>query len=162
MIDRQPISDQVEGFVTAIGGRALLSAVALDEGELTARGALTLRYGITFLGKPHLSIVPSLVVADYGELLKGEEAWDFLMTSAHLYPRADVCGFRSDGADEMTAVKQLDFDAPYDVFVYRDSQGHQPLAKLAGLIAAEGASYPERLLRHLPRYESLNAWRRIA
>ena len=148
--------------MTAIGGRALLSPAELDEGDLAARGALTLRYGITYLGKRHLSIVPNLVVADYGELLNGEEAWDFLMTSAHLYPRADVCGFRSDGADEMTAVKQLDIDAPYHVFVYLDSQAHQPLARLAGLIAAEGASYPERLLRHLPRYESVRAWRQGA
>jgi len=159
MPQRQPISEQVAGVVTDVGGRALLSASALDEGDIIAGGELTLRYGITYLGKPHLSIVPDLVVADYGELLKGEAAWEFLMQSAHLYPRADVCGFRNDGADEMSALKLLDFDYPYDVFVYREIQSHQPLAKLAGLIAAEGESFPERLLRHLPRFDSLSAWR---
>ena len=162
MIERQPISDQVEGFVSNIGGRALLSASQLDEGESLARGELTIRYGITYVGKPHLSIVPDLVVADYGELLIGEEAWQFLMRSAHLYPRADVCGFRSDGADDMTAVKLLDFEYPYDVFVYRATQYDQPLAKLDGLIAADGAAYPVRLLRHLPRFKSLSAWRENA
>ena len=159
-IQRQPISDQAAGIVTEVEGHALLSAAELTVGEVIARGELILRYGITYLGKPHLSIVPHLVVADYGELLNGEEAWAFLMTSAHLYPRADVCGFLNDGGDEMVALKQLDFDYPFDVFVYQHSHDDLPLAKLSALVAADPASFPDRLLNHLPRFDSLNAWRR--
>lgn len=159
-VQRQPIAERVFGVVTELDGQALLSPAELPEGNMIARGELTLRYGITFLGKPHLSIVPNLVVADYGELLNGEEAWDFLMTSAHLYPRADVCGFLNDGSDEMVAMKHLDFDYPFDVFVYRDIQDDRPLAALSALIAGGPPSYPERLLGRLPRFVSLSAWRK--
>ena len=154
-----PISERVAGSVSEVDGHALLSPAGLPGGDVIARGDLILRYGITFLGKPHLSIVPHLVVADYGELLNGEEAWAFLMTSAHLYPRADVCGFLNDGADDMVALKQLDFDYPFDVFVYQQMQDNRPLARLSALVADDPSPYPERLLRRLPRFESLNAWR---
>ena len=79
-VQHLPISERVAGVVTELDGQALLSPAELPEGKLIARGELAVRYGITFLGKPHLSIVPHLVVADYGELLNGEEAWAFLMT----------------------------------------------------------------------------------
>ena len=159
-VQRQPISDQASGMVVEVDGHALLSAAELTVGEVIARGELILRYGITYLGKPHLSIVPNLVVADYGELLNGEEAWAFLMTSAHLYPRADVCGLLNDGSDEMVALKQLDFDYPFDVFAYQHSHDDLPLAKLSALIADDPVSYPQRLLKHLPRFENLSVWRR--
>jgi hypothetical protein len=158
-VQPQPIAEQVVGVVTEVDEYALLSPADLAEGRAIARGELTLRYGITYLGKPHLSIVPQLVVADYGELLNGEAAWEFLMTSAHLYPRADICGLRNDGAEDMPPLKELDFDHPYAVFVYRQLQDYHPLAKLAALIDAGARSFPKRLLGHLPRYESLSAWR---
>lgn len=157
---RLPIAERVSGVVTVLDGLALLSPAELPAGELFAGGELVIRYGITFLGKPHLSIVPNLIVADYGELLNGEAAWDFLMTSGHLYPRADVCGFLNDGSDEMVALKQLDLDYPFDVFVYQELRDARPLAALSALIADAPPSYPERLLRRLPRYDSLSAWRR--
>lgn len=160
VIERLPISERIAGVVTQVDGQALLSPAELTEGAALVRGELTIRYGITYLGKPHLSIVPDLVVADYGELLKGEAAWDFLMTSAHLYPRADVCGFRGDGVEDMAALKQLDFDYPYDVLVYRQPQDNQPLAKLSALIDADPGPYPARLLGRLPRFDSVSAWRR--
>ena len=84
------------------------------------------------------------------------------MESAHLYPRADVCGFRNDGVDDMVAVKQLDFDYPFDVFVYRQPEDEQPFAALSALIDADSAAYPERLLRHLLRFDSVTAWRQNA
>ena len=136
MFSVSPSAERVSGVVTELDGQALLSPAEMPAGNVIARGQLILRYGITFLGKPHLSIVPNLVVADYGELLNGEEAWEFLMTSAHLYPRADVCGFLNDGSDDMVALKQLDFDYPFDVFVYRGiSRMIFPLAALSALIA---------------------------
>lgn len=161
-MQRQPIADQLTGVVTEVDGQALLSSVELSDGAAIAHGELTIRYGITYFGKPQVSIVPDLVVADYGELLIGEAAWEFLMTSAHLYPRADVCGLRNDGVDDMVAVKQLDIDYPNDVFVYRQLEDEQPFAALSALIDADSASYPERLLRHLPQFDSVTAWWRNA
>lgn len=158
-VQRQPIADRLAGVVTEVDGLAVLSSAALIAGAMIARGELTIRYGITFFGKPQMSIVPDLVVADYGELLTGETAWEFLMKSGHLYPRADVCGFRNDGVDDMVAVKQLDIEYPYDVFVYRQLESEQPFATLSALIDTDSASYPERLLRHLPRFDSIMSWR---
>ncbi|MYE27029.1 MAG: hypothetical protein F4X87_07390 [Chloroflexi bacterium] len=161
-MQRQPIADQLTGVVTGVDGKALLSSAELADGAAIARGELTIRYGITYLGKPHISIVPDLVVADYGELLIGEAAWTFLMESAHLYPRADVCGLRNDGVEDMVAVKQLDIDYPYDVFVYGQPEDERPFAALSALIDADSASYPERILRRLPRYDSVSSWRQNA
>ena len=157
--ERQPISDQVSGVVTRIDGDSLLSLHALASGDKLAQGDVFARYGITFLGKPHLSLAPDLVVADYGEMLVGEAMWQFLMQSAHLYPRADVCGLDKDGKEEMVALKQLDLDHPYDVFVYRSDQDRRPLARLSGLIARDRSRFPQRLLAHLPCFDSLEAWR---
>ncbi|MCY3979404.1 MAG: hypothetical protein OXG23_15005 [Chloroflexi bacterium] len=161
-MQRQPIADQLTGVVTEFDGKALLSSAELPDGAAIARGELTIRYGITYLGKPNMSIVPDLVVADYGELLIGEAAWTFLMESAHLYPRADVCGLRNDGVEDMVAVKQLDIDYPYAVFVYGQPEDERPFAALSALIDADSASYPERILRRLPRFGSVSSWRQNA
>ncbi len=154
-----PVAERVRGVVRRVGAAALFSACDIAEGELIAQGDLVIRYGITYLGKPHLSIVPELVAADYGELLSGEHAWGFLMRSGHLYPRADVFGWRNDGEDDMIALKLLDFDYPYDVFAYHQVEARQPCAKLAAMIAPDPSAFPERLLKHLPRYESFSQWR---
>ena len=139
-------------MVTRFAEGALLSRHDLIDGEAIARGEIIVRYGITYLGKPQLSIVPDLVVADYGEMLVGEEAWQFLMDSGHLYPRADVCGLRNDGEDDMLVLKQLDFDYPYDVFAYREAADRQPIARLSAVIANDDADMTERLLKHLPTF----------
>lgn len=157
--ERQPITDQISAIVTRIDDCALLSGACLESGEVIAHGELTLRYGITFLGKPQVSIVPDLVVADYGELLVGERMWQFLMNKAHLYPRADAFGLNRDGSEEMVALKQLDFDYPYDVFVYLQDGDRKPLARLSALIDSDPTPYPHRLLTQLPRFESGDAWR---
>ena len=156
---RLPISDHVTGLVTRLDYSLLLSTSELESHEVLVRGELVLRYGITYLGKPYRSIVPELVIADYGELLSGEDAWSFLMERSHLYPRADVCGIRNDGEEDMLVLKQLDFDYPYDVFVYRRAEDRQPLGKLSALIASDRSHLPQRLLKHLPCYPSLSAWR---
>lgn len=156
---RRPISERVTGVVTRLGDATLLSSRKLPEGDEIAQGDLVIRYGITFLGKPQLSIVPDLVVADYGEMLYGDGAWQFLMDKGHLYPRADVCGRRNDGQEDMLAVKQLDFDYPYDVFIYDDVADSEPLTKLMALIAADRAKFPGRLIEHLPTFSSLDHWR---
>lgn len=156
---RQPIAERATGVVTRVGGVALLSSRKLPAGRDILTGDLVLRYGITYLGKPQLSIVPDLVIADYGELLHGENAWQFLMEKSHLYPRADLCGWRSDGEEDMPALKQLDFDHQYDVFVYGDEADRQPLAQLSALIAADRAKFPARLCQHLPIFANFEQWR---
>lgn len=159
MHEREPISERVSAVVTRVDDSSLLSCGCLEAGEVLAQGDLSLRYGITYIGKPQLSIVPDLVVADYGEMLVGEAMWQFLMKSAHLYPRADACGRSKDGVEEMVVLKQLDFDYPYDVFVYRMDSDRKPLTRLSALIASEKTQFPRRLLAHLPRFDSLNDWR---
>ncbi len=156
---RAPIAERVTGVVTLLAGAALLSSRKLTVGETIAQGELVIRYGITYLGKPHVTIVPDLVVADYGELLRGEEAWRFLMDKGHLYPRADVCGRRNDGQEDMVALKQLDLDGPYDVYVYGRESERQPLAQVSALIAVDRAKFPRRLARHLSTFASLDQWR---
>ncbi len=157
--EREPISERVSAVVTRIGADTLLSHRRLEAGDVLTQGELTLRYGITYLGKPQLSIVPDLVVADYGEMLAGEAMWQFLMQSAHLYPRADACGWDRDGNEDLVALKQLDFDHPYDVFAYRERKDRIPLARLTAVIASEQTQFPQRLLAQLPRFDSLDVWR---
>ncbi len=155
---RLPITERVTGVLTCLGADTFLSARKLPTGDLVAQGEIFLRYGITYLGKPQLSIVPDLVVADYGEMLVGETAWEFLMQSGHLYPRADVCGIRNDGEEDMQTLKLLDFDYPYDVFAYQQMTDWQPFAEVSALIAANASPFPERLREHLPCYDSFKAW----
>ena len=157
--ERLPISDRVSAFVTRVDGGALLSSADLAAGDELAQGEFIIRYGITYLGKPQLSIVPDLVVADYGELLVGEAMWQFLMQRAHLYPRADACGLDRKGREEMVTLKQLDFDYPYDVFVYRTENELKPFVRLSALIASDPALFPQRLLAHLPRFDNLTSRR---
>ena len=128
---------------------------------MIAEGDFVIRYGITYLGKPQYSIVPDLVVVDYGDMLVGEEAWDFLTNQSNLYPRSDVLGYRNDGRDEMLVVKQLDLAIPFDVLTYKTASDRTPLAKLTALIAQESDAYPARLLKYLPRYDTLADWRAI-
>ena len=156
--ERKPINDIVKGIVTQVGDAALLSIENLAQGEQIIAGEFALRYGIPYHGKYHLSIVPDLVVLDYGEMLTGERAWAFLMKSSHLYPRSDVLGFRNDGADEMVVIKHLDFDSPYDIFVYQEVDTYQPICRLDAIIGADVAAFPARLLPHLPRFDSIYAW----
>ena len=158
-MQRQPISDIVDGLVTRLPDGALLSDAPLGAGETLAQGEITVRYGIALLGKPHRCLVPDLVVADRGEILTGEAAWHFIMERGHLFPRADVLGYGGDGADEELFLKELDLALPFAVFAYRDAADTLPLARLDALITAEADSFPKRLLEHLPRYPQLSAWR---
>lgn len=154
---RLPISDAIEGVVTRLDDNCLLSAAMLTRGEFVAAGELIIRYGIPYLDKPY-SVAPDLVVLDYGDMLTGEAAWEFLIKQSHLHPRADVLGYRDDGSDQMLAVKQLDFAIPFDVFVYHQPADRKPLAKLNALIAAKPAAFPKRLLDYLPAFATAADW----
>ena len=154
---RLPISDAIEGVVTRLGDDCLLSSAMLTRGEFVAAGELVIRYGIPYLAKP-CSIVPDLVVLDYGDMLTGEPAWEFLIKQSHLHPRADVLGHQDDGRDQMLTVKQLDFAIPFDVVVYHQAADRKPLAKLDALIASESAAFPPRLLDYLPAFAAVADW----
>jgi hypothetical protein len=128
--------------------------------DVVYQGAMVVRYGVRYLGKPHLSIVPGLIALDYGEMLTGEAAWEFLTRRSNLYPRAEVFGYRNDGRDEMITVKNLDLVLPVEVLVYENSSAVMPMARPLALIADdnERTTLPPRLLEYLPCYPTVTAW----
>jgi hypothetical protein len=155
--ERQPVADQLNGVVLRKDGTVLLTRSPLLAGETILSGDLTIRYGVQYLGKPHLAIVPGLIALDYGDMITGEDAWDFLLHHSNLHPRADVVGYRADGSDDMVAIKYLDLAAPVQVLVYRDSKATRCFARLEAFIG-EAADLPSRILEYLPHFESLADW----
>jgi hypothetical protein len=159
---REPIGDPVRGDLVRIEDCHVLALEPQPEGEVIARGEFMARYALRYLGKPHLSIVPGLLALDYGAMLTGAEAWDFILRKSNLHPRADVLGYRNDGADEMIAVKWLDLAEPVEVLIYGDAAAIRPLASLSALIGpAAGAQppVPDRLRQYLPQFATIGAWR---
>ena len=156
---REPINEHVNGLLSLVDEACVLSASALSGAATIAEGSLCLRYGIPYFQQSDVTIVPELLVLDRGEELSGEAAWQFLMRRSHLFPRADLLGFRSDGVEEMVTLKQLDFDSPYSVLAYAAPGDDAPLAAVAALIADDASGFPERLLLNLPRFDSLEDWR---
>lgn len=157
---RKAIHDSFVGVVLKIDEHYLLAPAPLDGYETLHEGKFTIRYGVVYLGKPHYSIVPDLLALDYGELLTGEEAWDFLINKSNLYPRADVFGYRNDGTDEQVFVKQLDLMWHFDVLVYADDEATTPLAKVSALVAENTDSFPDRLLDYLETFPSIKEWQK--
>lgn len=156
--ERRPVSDAFTGFVLQVGQTQALAFTTLPAGEVIASGQFIVRYGARFLGKLHVSIVPGLIVLDYGEMLTGEEAWEFLMKHSNLYPRSEVAGYRNDGEDDIVFIKQLDLSVPPQVLVYADEITTQPLAHPQAIIAADPTGLPERLMEYLPHYSTLQEW----
>lgn len=158
MPERKPIADEYAGVIVKLGDTPLLASEELESSETIARGTFIIRYGIRFLGKPHISIVPNLVVLDYGDMLTGDDAWDFLVNDSNLHPRADVLGYRHDGQDEMLMVRDLDFAIPYAVFAYAHAEDRLPIVELKALITLQADGIPERILKFLPHYDTLTDW----
>lgn len=156
--DRQPVIDRFRGVVLRFGATSVLARTPQGADEVVISGDLEIRYGVEVLGKPHLSIVPGLVALDYGDMLNGEEAWDFLLRGSHLHPRADVIGYRSDGVDDMTVIKALDLAQPVHVLVYEDAAATLPVARVTALIASDTETIAPRLLEHLLHYPSVTEW----
>jgi hypothetical protein len=162
---RQPIperiaaSDLFEGHVLTSGQAQALS-VAPAEGTLLS-GTLVVRYGLRLLGKPHVSIVPELVAVDYGRMLNGEAAWEFLTRQSNLFPRAEVFGHRNDGRDDMLLVRALDLALAPEVLVFSGTDAVLPAAKPSALIASqnEREALPKRLLAALPVFDDPDAWK---
>lgn len=164
--DRQPIHDVFNGLIFQIqnasktqswGFLGLTPPPNIDY----QHGEFIIRYGVRYLGKPHISIVPGLVASDYGDMMVGDMAWDFIYKKGLAFPRADVLGYRNDGVDEMISMKFLDIAIPPQVLVYADSQATIPLMSVVALIAPPDSTptLPSRLLGYLPRFDHLEDWK---
>lgn len=155
---REPIGDLFSGSIIQLGDKQAIATSVDSEVAIVATGSFVIRYGLRFLGKLHISIVPGIVVMDYGDMITGETAWDFLQKNSNLYPRSEVVGYRNDGTDDMLFVRTLDMAVPPEVLVYADDQATKPLAKPVALIAADITGIPQRILEYLPHYLSLAEW----
>jgi hypothetical protein len=156
--EQNPIGDSFTGSIIQIGEAQALTTFDTAENEAIATGAFVVRYGLRFLGKLHVSIVPGLVVLDYGEILTGEEAWDFLLKNSNLYPRSEVFGYKNDGKDDTALIRTLDMAIAPEVLVYRDGKSTKPIAKPTALIAPNTNGLSDRLLSSLSHYASLADW----
>lgn len=158
--ERQPIGDSFNGVVIKTDHHYLLADSAIDDYETTHTGTFMVRYGVVFLGKPHLSIVPALMALDYGEFLTGESAWDFLLNKSNLYPRADILGYRNDGQDDQVYVKQLDLLYPFDILVYADEHSTKPLCKIDAIISQNSEAIPARLRSYVNIFSTILDWQK--
>lgn len=143
-----------------VDGHTLLTTHAWLSGELLTNGPLLLRYGLICLEMPQLSIVPELVVLEYGEQLNGKAAWDFLLNRSNLHPRAEVLGHRDDGVEDQLRVSRLDLAQAPRVLAWRqaDAENSLPLARPSALIATDMDALPARLRQLLPCHASLADW----
>lgn len=153
---RQPIGEPFSGWLLQHGTAYALSVTS--QGTVIAQGDLTVRYGVRFAGKIHLSIVPGLLVLDYGEMLTGEEAWEFILKRSNRHPRAEIAGYRSDGADDLVMLRVLDLAAGVAALVFTDAEARVPLAQVSAVIAPADAALPRYLTEYLPRFASLEDW----
>lgn len=160
--ERIAISDSFSGYViTSSGHHALASGFTPDDSvSIVQSGAFIVRYGLRVLGKPHISIVPELVAVDYGRMLNGMDAWDFITRQSNLFPRAEVFGHRNDGKDDMMYVKNLDLALTPEVLVFTNPSDLRPLAQPDALIAPQDAldALPARLRQFLTVFDTPAAW----
>lgn len=157
--ERQPISDLFMGAVVAESGFEALASAALEGLTVRASGTLTIRYAVRLLGKPHIAIIPGLIAIDYGTMLTGEEAWQFLYHRSNLYPRAEVFGFRNDGRDDMMYVKHLDLSLPVQVLAFANETDSLPIASPTAAILSDDVPLPPRLKQYLAVFPTVEAWR---
>jgi len=159
--EREPIGDAFQGMVIKTNEHLLLADTRIEAQEQVAivhKGAFVVRYGIVYLGKPQYCIVPGLLALDYGAFLTGETAWEFLFNKSNLYPRADVLGYRNDGADDMIVVKELDLMYPIQLLVYASKNASKPLAQTRIVISQQPEELPARLAQYGDIHESIAAW----
>ncbi len=159
--ERQPIQDIIAGYLISAEKGKRHFALALHPPKATQsvqQGQFVVRYAIPYLGKPQYAIVPDLVALDYGDILTGAEAWNFLFKRSNLHPRADVLGYRNDGIDEQITVKMLDLALPIQVYLYESVDTHIPVCQLAAVIAQEETPSIARMCQYLMRYDDDEAW----
>jgi hypothetical protein len=154
--ERAPVYDPFTGVVLQAGTAQALARAAQPGVEIPVSGDFLIQYGVRFLGKPERYIVPELVVLDYGDMLTGEEAWNFLWHRSNLHPRAEVVGCRDDGREDIVFFRNLDLSLPPQVLVL--SSTGALLARPTALIAPDITGLPARLVEYLPRYASVTDW----
>lgn len=159
---RAPIGDSFKGVLQKLDETVLLATTLFAGAEILKEGTLILRYGVTYLGKPHLSVVPALLALDYGEFKTGEDAWEFLLHKSNLFPRADVLGYGNDGADCHLFVKELDIVYPFHILAYATAEANKPLAQVAAVISEYPEKLPTRLAEYAAIYPSLEAWKKAS
>jgi len=158
--ERQPIGDTFTGVIIKVEDYFLLSDTAIENTETTHDGTFTVRYGVVFLGKPHLSIVPALMALDYGAFKTGENAWDFLLNKSNRFPRADVIGHNNSGEDTQVFVRELDLMYPFDILVYENDTTTTPLCKVDALISKKPDAVPERMAEYMNIFPTIKEWKK--
>jgi hypothetical protein len=156
--ERVPVGDPLHGYIIQVSGVQALAAEPFAQTEILAGGDFIIRYGLRYLGKLDVSIVPGLVVMDYGDMLTGEAAWEFLLTRSNLYPRSEVVGYRNNGQEDMVFIRSLDMAVQPQVLVYENAEATIPLASPVALISTDTAGLPERLVKSIAVYPSVDDW----
>jgi hypothetical protein len=163
---RQPIGDIFSGVLIQIDNATKTHSWGFLASETPSdvqyhTGEFIIRYGVRYLGKPHISIVPGMIASDYGDMMTGEMAWEFIYKKGLAFPRTDILGYRNDGVDDMIAMKYLDPAIPPQVLVYADKNATQPIIPIEALIAPleVAKTMPPRLLEYLPRFDNLEDWK---
>jgi hypothetical protein len=156
-LDRHPISDRLDGVLVRMDeDLALCDAVPAQHlHEVIGTGEWIVRYGIPYLGKPHLCVVPGLVALDYGDLLNAEDAWQFLLSKSNLYPRGEVFGFRNDGEDELIVIKKLDFSLAPVPLIYASPEETHPVGKLSRIITTK--PLPNRVRQYVACFSTFES-----
>ncbi|GAB4522260.1 MAG: hypothetical protein OHK0046_34620 [Anaerolineae bacterium] len=159
---RDPAGHVFTGSLLEHDNHYFLALTPLPEATPVLSGSFIIRYGFRYYGKPHWAIVPGIVALDYGDMLTGQNAWDFVYKKSNLYPRADVVGYRNDGTDEMIPLKTLDIASPIAVLAYPDAHATTATAMIDAFIGpvseADSAQLPPGLLDYLPVFESIVDW----
>ncbi|MGB7340967.1 MAG: hypothetical protein WBC91_18865 [Phototrophicaceae bacterium] len=158
--DRQPIGDCYTGIIMLVDGYYLLADSVISGYEATHEGDFIVRYGVVYLGKPHLSIVPDLMALDYGAFKTGDDAWDFLLNKSTLYPRADIFGYNNSGNDSQAFVRELDLMYPFDILVYADATQTAPLCKVDAIISNQPDGISNRLAEYANIFPSVDDWKK--
>jgi hypothetical protein len=162
-----PAEYVVEDFDGALvdyqGHRALVSNALLPLPSIAglkqmAAGQLIVRYGVRYLGKLHLSIVPGLIASERGTMLVGSEAWEFLIHKSARFPRAEVFGYRNDGAQDSMFIRDLDVVAPIEALVYPNNDTTTPIGNFSVLVVPPNLPLPHYLDEYLTRYAAVADW----
>lgn len=157
---RQPIGDTLQGLILSVDNHYLLATSDIEGHEPVHTGGFVLRYGVVYLGKPHLSLVPALLALDYGEFKTGEDGWNFLVNKSTLYPRADVFGHNKSGEDTQAFVKELDLMYPFDLLVYADDSATTPLCKVDAIITPTPDALPDRVHEYANVFRAIKDWKK--
>jgi hypothetical protein len=151
------VTEKVAGHVIDLGTKKLLviGAIPSDLANYPAliSGEIVIRYGIGTFVPMGDAVIPGLFAAEYGGMLVGREAWDYIQKNFQMHPRADVVGILLNGQKTQKFLRELDFGIPVRVFVYRNESETIPLTELSNLYVgaqSETVELPELLRMYLP------------